>query len=208
MKTKDEKSVIIDSDFSDSLWDIDEFFIKRNVNAIIPCAKLYKKELFKSIRYPVGRRYEDEFTTYKVLFEFENIAVVEAEMYYYLVNLESITNSSWSPRRLDVIEAFEERLSYFKDKNLDSVYKFQVKIYFDMLYKNCEFLSKNNFEESYDKYLCDLRKKLRLVVRKHSKLLGISFKNKEDKRIYEHAYPKLMYLYWIGISFVNKFKRK
>ena len=54
----------------------EDFFCEHNVNAVVAWGKLYKKELFREIRYPVGKLHEDEFTTYKLLFQYENCAFV------------------------------------------------------------------------------------------------------------------------------------
>ena len=41
----------------------EDFFCEHNVNAVVAWGKLYKKELFREIRYPVGKLHEDEFNT-------------------------------------------------------------------------------------------------------------------------------------------------
>ena len=56
----------------------EKLYVENNVNATVPWGKLYTKECFKEIRYPVGKIHEDEFVTYKILFNELKIAVVEA----------------------------------------------------------------------------------------------------------------------------------
>lgn len=69
--------------------------------------KLYKKELFSDVRFPVGRIFEDAFTTYKIVFKCEHIAVTNAILYYYFTNEQGITHSSWTPKKLDNVCAFK-----------------------------------------------------------------------------------------------------
>ena len=63
------------------LWKIREYYMKDPVNATVAWGKLYKKECFSTIRYPVGKIHEDEFVTYRILFEKEYVAVVDQPLY-------------------------------------------------------------------------------------------------------------------------------
>ena len=59
-----------------SVYTPEELWVKDRTNALIPPGKLYKVELFQSLRYPAGKIYEDEFITYKVLFKETAISYV------------------------------------------------------------------------------------------------------------------------------------
>ena len=81
---------------------------------IVAWNKLYKRNLFKDdIRYPYGKIHEDEFTTYKLLYKAEKISYTKQKMYYYRQRENSIT-SSFNKKRLDCLEAFDERVKYMK----------------------------------------------------------------------------------------------
>ncbi|MDO5422582.1 MAG: glycosyltransferase family 2 protein [Eubacteriales bacterium] len=79
--------------------------------------KLYKKELFRKIRYPEGKNFEDQFVTWRLFGKAEKIAAMDWKGYYYVDNPESITNRKWNPKELDYLEAWEEILRFFKGKN-------------------------------------------------------------------------------------------
>ncbi|MCD7828731.1 MAG: glycosyltransferase, partial [Clostridiales bacterium] len=51
-----------------------DFYLNKNIIATVACAKLYRTECFRNIRYPVGKIHEDEFVTYKILFACDKIA--------------------------------------------------------------------------------------------------------------------------------------
>lgn len=91
-----------------------DFYIEHSVNAIIAWAKLYLKECFRRIRYPVGKIHEDEFVTYRILFEQKHISWIAAPLYNYYINLQGITKSEWSPKRLDAIEALQQQAVFFQ----------------------------------------------------------------------------------------------
>lgn len=45
--------------------------------------KLYKRELFDTIRYPEGRLFEDIATTYKLVYKAKRIVMLDTPLYYY-----------------------------------------------------------------------------------------------------------------------------
>lgn len=77
--------------------------------------KIYKRNLFNEIQYPKGKLHEDEFTTYKLMHKAEKIAYVNIPLYFYRQRNNSIINSKYNVRRLDVLDAYKERLDFFKE---------------------------------------------------------------------------------------------
>lgn len=207
VKTVGEVDEISQEKFIPKVWRMDDFFVKRNVNAIVPWGKLYKKECFSSVRYPIGRRYEDEATTYKVLFKFENIAVVDAEMYYYYTNPESFMNSAWSPNRLESFEILSERFEYFEKMGNEKLCKYDTFNYVICLTEQLKKLKKEATNEYKQKYEPIMRKMLKKKIRFYKKHWN-DFKFKGNEWIYEQAYPDLMRWYWIMNSVKNKILRK
>ena len=68
-------------------------------------AKLYHRSLFDTISFPVGRIFEDIGTTYRLMMQCEDgIAVGYESKYHYIYHMNSIVNSSFSPRKLDLLE--------------------------------------------------------------------------------------------------------
>lgn len=56
--------------------------------------KLYKKELFENIEFPVGKYFEDLFTTYKLIEKCDTITFCRDVTYAYRIRKGSIMNSS------------------------------------------------------------------------------------------------------------------
>lgn len=83
--------------------------------------KLYKRNLFDEIRYPVGKLHEDEATTYKLLEKANGIVVLEKEMYGYFMSASSIMRSSYNEKRLVIIDIILEKLCYLKERNYDEL---------------------------------------------------------------------------------------
>ncbi len=82
---------------------------------VVAWNKLYRRELFREIRYSLGRIHEDEATTYRIYDLVGKAAIVDRTSYGYFVNPESITRC-FSPKRLDWIRAIEERMDFFEEK--------------------------------------------------------------------------------------------
>ncbi len=80
---------------------------------VVAWNKLYQRELFEKIRYPQGRIHEDEATTYRLFHEGKRLAFLDRSLYgYYTENAGSIT-AVFSRKRLQWLEAHEERIQFF-----------------------------------------------------------------------------------------------
>lgn len=78
--------------------------------------KLYKKELFREIKYPKGKLYEDAFTTYKLIDKAKKIVYSTTKLYYYRLNPQSILGQSFKEKHLEMVEAFRGTFDYFQIK--------------------------------------------------------------------------------------------
>lgn len=82
---------------------------------VVAWNKLYRRELFETVRYPVGRIHEDEATTYRLFHEGRKLVFTERVLYgYYTENTGSIT-SAFSRKRLQWLTAHEERIAFFEE---------------------------------------------------------------------------------------------
>ena len=89
--------------------------------------KIYNRKLFEDIRYPIGRLYEDQGTTYKTIIRAEKIYVSDMILYHYDKRRDSITGSSSIPRIInDKFELWLERLEIFKNYSC-TLYQEEIK---------------------------------------------------------------------------------
>ncbi len=84
----------------------------------IACNKLYKKELFETIRYPVGKLHEDGLTTYKLLFAAKRVYFSDRDLYSYFQRGDSIMNQKFSLNRIDEYEVYRQRERFFAENQL------------------------------------------------------------------------------------------
>lgn len=87
-----------------------------------PCAKLFLASLFRGIRFPVGRLYEDEFTTYRLVAAARRVVLSEAELYFYFMRPGSATAGAQGLQQLlDRVDALREQAEFFRTRGLDAV---------------------------------------------------------------------------------------
>lgn len=93
-----------------------EQIVKDHVPKMIPAwGKLYCAGLKETLQYPVGRIHEDDFTTYKVYYNAERIAVSGDKLYGLRKRPGSIT-SGYNIRRLDKLDAFRECIGWLEER--------------------------------------------------------------------------------------------
>ena len=88
--------------------------------------KLYRKEIFSSIRYPVGKLYEDSFIWHKLAFSTDRIAVIQEQLYYYFKRADSIMGRAWMPSNMDRLEAWNGQIKYFDQRKDDELLRFAL----------------------------------------------------------------------------------
>lgn len=77
--------------------------------------KLYKREVIKDIWFPVNKCNEDEYWTYQIIGSVSKVATVGEKYYGYRYRENSIMNSRYTLRRLDLLEAREYRQNFFEE---------------------------------------------------------------------------------------------
>lgn len=129
--------------------------------------KIYKKSLFNNIRYEEGIINEDENIIHELFYKSAKIVCIDKYLYHYRIRKNSITKSSFSLKNLDSVYVYENRLSFFENRNealltnltleryfrvlLESYYK----VYFSEL-KNKELYSKeltNKIDDNMTRFL-------------------------------------------------------
>ena len=85
-------------------------------------SKLFKKSILEKCSYPVGKYYEDSYTTYKQICFAEKICFVPEIGYYYLQREGSIQRSTFDKKHFDLMLSVKEMMQFLEEKNMpDSV---------------------------------------------------------------------------------------
>lgn len=105
---------------NNGLTKFEGLFNKQKVDTVISCCKLFRNNIFKEIRYPIGKLHEDEYVIHDILNVANKIVYTNLPYYYYFQRANSITQSTFNIKRLDIIEALTNRINFFnlyKEKN-------------------------------------------------------------------------------------------
>lgn len=90
------------------------------INSVIVTNKLYRRNLFKEIRFPVNRIIDDEFIIYKLIYNSKKIISTSDIMYAYVQSEESVMRASFKEKRVhDTLDVYDEVYEFFKDKGND-----------------------------------------------------------------------------------------
>lgn len=121
--------------------------------------KLYKKELFDEIKYPIGKKYEDIGTTFYLLEKCNKVVVTGKPEYYYINRQDSIVNNVTESTITDYIELIMQRYDYIEEniKELSSYNKNYLKRILKTAEQDIKSLNKvgdytkKKYEELYNK---------------------------------------------------------
>ena len=81
------------------------------------CAKLYRSDLFKTVRFPVGRNNEDYAILTRVFEQCDKVVYLHCSLYFYRHRPGSITKSSLNDHSFDEIDNCVDVLEYVAQKH-------------------------------------------------------------------------------------------
>lgn len=127
---------------------------------VVTWNKLYKKAIFKIIRFPFGKQHEDEFVIHRIIAQSSKISYVNNQLYYYLQRKGSIMDTGFSVKSMDYGEALIDRY-YFTKKEGFTNWKKHTALRLSYELEKWEALSNNDKE--IQKRFEELRKKARFL---------------------------------------------
>lgn len=93
-----------------------------------PWNKLYAREIFRNIRFPVGRIHEDEAIMFKIFNNIKKCVYTKKQLYNYIKRKGSTTTNLYSIKKMDWFLVWEDNYKYInkyfpeiKDKVLKKV---------------------------------------------------------------------------------------
>jgi len=151
-------------------------------------AKLYKRALFNSLRYPVGKLHEDEFVLHHILFNTKSFIYSSLPLYNYFIRSGSITSSMTDKNLEDKLLAFKERYEYLKDNGVDydkcaNIYMNGLRGVYNCLDKEQKKHKKLVFSQFVITYKqCKHPTKKNMLFRYFKSLYNVFFKIKQKRK--------------------------
>lgn len=152
-----------------------------------PWNKLYKRELFSNIRFPLGKGYEDAYTTYQLLFAAKRICHLDNTLYCWYTNKESYSSKKDNAKKLLYREeAIRLQSTFYTLLDYSNVKKAAINFYMNELYFMIWQLD-HDYEIAEDTIMVrkEFAKRLRQMYRKHK----LSLEKSDQLKILEYMYP-------------------
>lgn len=133
------------------------YFYKDNyVPNVVAWNKLYKKSLFKNIKYKEGYYFEDEWIALPLFYKARRISFIRVPLYNYVQRQGSIMNTPLTLKKFqDKSLMYKERIQFFQNDN-PVLYKAAAQKYKDWLVEinntNIDGVSNLKLQSEYRKY--------------------------------------------------------
>lgn len=173
IKETDNENIVFEKSDEIIFYSGDEilkFFFNEERLSIVVWNKLYKKELFNKLRFPVGLRHEDEWVSSDIFCKAQKIAFTKQACVFYRQHIGSYMHSPFSLERLDYLSALEHRCHILLDSRK---YNFYTKCVFYTLKIFMNYCIKINDLDLNQDEKRKLIKAYRLKTNKIFKLLPI-----------------------------------
>ena len=117
------------------------------VKKVVVWNKIYKRKLWEDMQFPVGKLHEDEFTTFKVLYNCKKIVSTNKILHGYMQTNNSIMRRKIEQKRIDDnLEAYSVASQFFKENNEKDIEMMSRRRYLE----NCIELSGKVLKEKDD----------------------------------------------------------
>lgn len=95
---------------------IKEFYKSKITVFKSSCNKLFKRRIFQTLRYPVGKIFEDRWIAARLYSECKKVVYLNLPLYYYTVNPGSIMHAKISEKHYDTCMLYIQHYDYFLEK--------------------------------------------------------------------------------------------
>lgn len=85
--------------------------------SIAPGAKLISRKLFKTVRFPVGKSFEDQAVIPYVIYISKKFCITEKRMYYYRIREQSLSHCEFSEKVFDNILHMNNFILFLENKH-------------------------------------------------------------------------------------------
>lgn len=96
--------------------------------------KLYRKELFDTLRYPVGKIFEDEYVNFSLYIKAKKVVIVNKGLYYYVQRNSGICGTAGVDKRINsFLEYAPRRMKILWQYNKTCFYRYLFLYYSELI---------------------------------------------------------------------------
>ncbi|MBQ7736608.1 MAG: glycosyltransferase [Oscillospiraceae bacterium] len=163
--------------------------------------KIYRREVFESVRFPEGMIYEDDAITAQLLYDCRKIVLSNRKCYYYYLSDNSVMRAPFSKKRFDMLRVYELREEFYREKKEPELLEMNELYWYIQIYRlRCDMkLARWPEREAYLPMLADMEKQLshvpqsryytpsrrikKLVLQYFPRFAGAYYRRKDLKRL-------------------------
>lgn len=168
------------------------------------CGKLFRREHFHTLRFPVGKIFEDVFTTYQILFTCGQIAFIDEPVYYYFYNTEGISHSVWKPKELVIFDAMRQQLAFYKANGFSGAFEKEEYLYINHFAYQLTRIRSNQADWKKNRPLWH---RIRREMLAEMKVRGGKYTFRTMPQCFWAAYPRITDLRDLTIRIRNALRR-
>lgn len=112
--------------------------------------KIYRKSVIKNVRFPIGKKIDDEFWTYQVLGNARKLVYTNKTLYAYRQQDNSVMHLLSTDKRLEAIEAKIQRHEYICENMPALETKSLCNLWFTCIYQGQLILKENKRDTDYN----------------------------------------------------------
>lgn len=90
--------------------------------------KIYSRKLFEKYKFPEGHIHEDEYTTYKLIYEAQTCSFIDVPLYFYRIRENSIMTGTKN-RTMDCLRPLREAVHYFDSVKENILFNYALNNY-------------------------------------------------------------------------------
>lgn len=160
---------------------------------VIAWNKIYRRELFNSIRYPVGKISEDEFISHRIMATTKKAVIIPTVLYYYTLREGSITKSGFTIKQTDSFYALLDRVDFMNSIGKEENASYSLFLAIKKLSRNWKH---RNDSVDISKIFNDFRAQL-LDRCKTANSQNIEFRYKAAIWLFGHSFPVLRLILFV-----------
>lgn len=163
--------------------------------------KIYRRQVFESVRFPEGMIYEDDAVTAPLIYDCKKIVLSNRKCYYYYMSDNSVMRSPFSVKRFDMLKVYEQRQAFYRQKGERELEAMNELYWYIHLYRlRCDMkLARWPDREKYlpmldamekelshvpqSRYYTPSRRVKKLVLQYFPRVAGAYYRRKEQKRL-------------------------
>lgn len=141
---------------------------------VVVWGKLFKRDVWRQLRYPEGCFHEDERVERDLYSRINNFASVDKKLYFYRVREGSIMDKMTEKRYNDMLEWIRIEINYYKESG-NAYMEHEAKRYFCRMYVKYYFHVELRNKLEFRSYVIDVLKSKQVTRREYYKYLCCYF---------------------------------